>query len=266
MKRSNYILTMVIGIIIIMLMPVTPCRAEWQYLGSYLPNDPPNGSGGDDYSHWEYSCSNSTSADSGGVSASGSCSASTWVSIYVSEGGNEDMTRSVGADCATYGYSYYRDDNPPNWLHVSWSISAGGNVDCSGSVDERYSDGSTYASSSASGGADSYGDYGSGYASGSAWSRDELASASKGLGGCAEGEGFADEYYGEYDAELSYTITGNGYQDFDHENYLTQFTASAYIWAYSSSNGSASLTEGEAYADSESSAYCSGSASTSVSY
>jgi hypothetical protein len=264
MKRRNYIFLMAIGIVAMMLIPVTPCRAEWQYLGSYLPNDPPYDSGGDDYSHWEYNCSNSTSAGSGGVSASGSCNASTWVSIYVWEGGIEDMSKSVYTSCATYGYSYYADFNPPNRIYIDWSISASGSVDCSGRVEDRYCDGSTYAGSSSGGGVSGDEGYGSGYAWGNASTALELANAGVDWGGSAQKKSSSvSTYYGSYSASLSFSVNASdGYYD----DNLTSFTAYASVGASSSSSGSASLTEGDAYADSDSEGACSGSASTSVSY
>jgi len=264
MKRRNYGVLTIVGIVAMMIMPVTPCMAEWQYLGSYLPNDPPNGSGGDDYSHWEYSCSNSTSAGSGGVSALGSCNASTWVSIYVWEGGIEDMSRSVYTSCATYGYSYYADFDPPNPIYIDWSISACGSVDCSGGVEDRYCDGSTYAGSSSGGGVEGDEGYGYGYAWGNASTALELANAGVEWGGSAQKESSSiSKYYGSYNASLSFSVDAS---DSYHDDYLTSFTAYAKVGASSSSSGSASLTEGDAYADSDSEGACSGSSDVSVSY
>ncbi len=264
MKPRNYVILMVVCIVAMVLTASAPCGAQWQYVGSYVPNNPKYDSGGDAYSHWEYSFSESTSADSGGVSASGTCNASTWVSIYVWEGGIEQMSRSPYAACSTYGYSYYARGPIPQTLHVSWSVSGGGSVDCSGNVEDRYCDGSTDASSSADGGTDADDGYGYGSAWGSAWTALALGSADVDWGGYAEEDSSSVyEGYGSYSASLSFGVEGSdGWAD----DTLTSFTASASVYASSSSSGSASLTEGDAYASCDSSASCSGSSSTSVSW
>jgi hypothetical protein len=265
MNPRNYVILMVAGIAMMVLIPVAPCGAEWQHVYSYVPNNPNWGRNTDWSTYYEeFSFSSGTTADSGGVSASGSCNAWTWTDAYASQSGPTDMSRSASASCSTYGSSYYIDPDPPNWLYVSWSVSGGGSVYCSGNVDDDYCTGSTDASSSADGGTDADDGYGYGSAWGSAWTRDEPGSAGVSWGGDAEeGSSSVSEPYGGYEASLSFSVEGS---DSWADDSLTSFSASASVWAGSSSYASASVTQGVAYASSRSDGHFSGSSSTSVSY
>ena len=269
MKKQNYQILMVAAIAAMLLVPAAPCAA-WYHIYSYVPQNPTYDSDGDGSTYfWEYYYTANTSADSGGVSASGTCNARTWTNVHASQEGPTDMSRYADASCSTYGYSAYGNDqehiNDP--LYVSWSVSGGGNVYCSGAVDDDYCTGSTDAGSSASGGMSSEGDgYGYGDAGGSASTRDELGSADVGWGGYAvEGDWYATPSYGGYEASLAFSVEGEGSND-DDPYYGTQFTASASVGASSSSSASASVTQGVAYASSRSDGHCSGSASVSVSW
>lgn len=153
MKRRNYVVMMVVGIVAMVLMPLVPCRAGWTYVGSYVPDDDPNGSGGDSYYGWEYTVDNiDTSADSSGASASADCSASTWVDITVD--GSGSVSRDPYTSCGSLRESYYYNpDQVPGPLYVDWSMSASGTVQCEGDVYDLYlTSGSLDVDSEASGG------------------------------------------------------------------------------------------------------------------
>jgi hypothetical protein len=53
MKRSNYVVLMVIGIVAMVLMTIVPCRANWIYLGSSLSSGPDTDSYNDDGYEYE---------------------------------------------------------------------------------------------------------------------------------------------------------------------------------------------------------------------
>ena len=263
MERKNYRNLMMVAFTVTVFMGISPCAA-WYHIYSYVPNNPNWGRNTDWSTYYEeFSFSESTTADSGGVNASGSCSAWTWTNVNASQSGPTDMSRSASASCSTYGYSAYGNDDIEDPLYVSWSVSGGGNVYCSGNVDDDYCTGSTDASSSADGGTDADEGYGYGSAYGSAWTRDEPGSAGVSWGGYAEeGSSSVSEPYGGYEASLSFSVEGGGSDPY----YGTQFTASASVYASASSSSSASVTQGVAYASSRSDGHCSGSSSVSVSW
>jgi len=266
MKPKNYVILMIVCIVAMVLTVSSPCRAAWQYLGSYVPNNPTYGRNTDWSTYFEeFSFSSGTTAGSGGVNASGTCNAKTWVRTSVSASGPTDMWRSASASCSTWGNSYYGNiPYEPSLLSVSWSVSGSGSVECSGSVDDTRGNASVYASSSASGDTSADDGSGDGSASGSASTAYELGSADVSWGGYAEEDSSSvDVGYGSYSASLSFSVSGSGGWD---DYYSTQFTASASVYAGSSSYASASVTQGTAYAGSDSEGHCSGSSSVSVSY
>jgi len=268
MKRQNYQILMLAAVAAMLVVPVAPSGAAWHYLGSDVSNNPTYDSDGDGSTYyWEYYFSANTSAGSGGVSASGTCNARTWVNVYASQQGPTDMSRYADACCETSGESYYYDDDPPNWFGVEWSVSGSGNVYCSGAVDDDYCTGSTDAGSSAASGTDADSADGVGCAWGSAWTRDELGSAGVGWGGYAEeGDWNASPNYGGYEASLAFSVEGSGSWDEDDDPYFNSFTAEASVWADSSSSASASVTQGVAYASSRSDGHFAGTSSVDVSY
>gem|GEM_PF-1459401 len=238
MKRNNYVVLMVVGIVAMMLIPVVTCKAKWIWIGSDVASGPWSGKGVGIYWEWWFSVTDiNTSANSSGASASARCQAY----IYAhpdSFGGT--VSRGDSVYCTSWGRSIYYDDDPPNPLDVTWSVSGSGHVKVWGSVYDGYMHDDDTGSSSASayGEIESY-EYGNGYAGGSV-TRGSNGSAYIYWDGHAT-ENSNDVDNGDpnsYGAELYYSVSGSGSDTLEDE---TQFTARAEVQSSASSNASVTV-------------------------
>lgn len=264
MKQKKYGILMVVGIIAVVLMPFAPCRAEWIHIYSDVASGPTEGYNPDSDSgpgwSWEYEegfliTDIDTYADSSGASASANCYS--YCSGQVMVWGQANKSISPSASCASWGRSLYADPDPPSPLpDISWSVYGSGTVTVGGSVSGNSAD----CSSNASGGMYTNEGSGVGLAYGSVSSNDfGSAGVDWDENTTKDYSDVDDEEYEWFYATLEFSVEGGDPVLLDEEE--TQYEAYAEVW--SSSDFSASSSDGEASAGS--SADCGGSSSVSVS-
>jgi hypothetical protein len=218
MKRRNYIVMMIVGVVAIAFAVVTPCNAGWSYLGSSVSSGLPDsdwdqGRGSNSWWYWDYDVTN---IDRGGdyygswAHASFDTKAEAYVYSFTSES-TSVSTYPIGypGPCV-YGTSEYLNQPPydPNAIY-EYYVSASGYVEVEGQVDDSNiaPTDTLYCSSSAYADAQGYED-GYGWASGSV-SENSTGSADADVGGIASWSSAPTitQTSGYYYAYLEFTVS-----------------------------------------------------------
>jgi hypothetical protein len=262
MKRWNYSILKVVGIVAMVLMPFSPCRAGWTYLGSSVssglpPYDWEQERGSNYWWKWLYFTSGiNRGADSGGSWAEGYMEAKAYAYAYsyTSEATSVSPYAEVGI--SAWGDSYYQDLPPYDEedLEYDYSTSASGDITVWGYVDDSdLGAGDTLYSGSF---ADGYvqGDvYGMGYAGGYV-EEYSTGSAYAGVDGAgATGEPETDTGAGYYNATLSFSVSVSD-SDSEEGGQGNYFTSVGEISVYSGAEAEISSSlgySGSAYGSAE---------------
>jgi len=254
MKRRNYVVLMIVGIVAMVIMPIAPCWAGWIHVGTSTSSGSPNSDSdwgygtGSGYWYaiwsWSYNVSGaSRGADSSGCYAQAdmSYSASAFAQSW---GGSASASVPDGCWVAIYADSYYANIPEMGYRFLDYTLDA----DVSGCVSVEGNcmpfnpnAGSAYGESEAYGDADigentvGGDDYGYGYVEGS------FSSGSTGdtwwtVGGEAEEDSnpSVTESTGYYSITLYFTIyvsEGPITLDSEDENCPSSYTASTGIQA-----------------------------------
>lgn len=216
MKRRDYVVLMIVGIVAMVLMPVAPCRANWIHLGDSLSSGPDTDTYNvDEYEYetdWWYDVDNGgRGGGSGGSWAQADIEATAWAECWT-HGYGTSVSASASINPTVYGNSYFADVPNPTYdtedLEYDWDVYAGGTVTAYGDVDYGELNTGDSVSSSASASGDATGEeYGGSYASGSV-SKSSSGSAYAGVYGEATEDDDPDitETATTYYASLDFTV------------------------------------------------------------
>lgn len=250
MKQKKYGILMFVGIAVMVLMPFTPCRANWVYIthdGSCTLPYSDEDEGEDPDWEWSYSISNyGYDGDITGSWAYANIEADETVEILASGETDPDNPQPT-----LWGMSYYADvgEYTSDGLDlVEWWISASGTVWAHGYViDGDLGTGDTLYSFAEAGAAGLSEVWGAGIAKGQV-REESFGWAATDVGGEAtedEEPDVDDGEYGWYYAKLKFTVSADdSEEDVEAGAGPNSFTAFSQLWIVTDAHVSASISEG----------------------